>query len=280
MLTGAAPELAAFYPSVGGNGPVASAWPVFRRVVRERADVLRPLIARPLQTNEVGRCAALLPGFAAVARATGLPLRVLELGASAGLNLNWDRYRYERSAAAFGPRRLPRPSAARRYAAARTACRRATGLRRRAARSRQHPDDRLTLRACLWPDQTRRRALLDAALTIPVPAVDRADAPGWLSERLAEPLAGAATVVVHSIVWQIPRHVHAGAAARAAGGQRCPRDGGRAARLAADGAASARLARTRRWPSSGSPCGRARTSVVLGHAGYHGVPVRLDTLPA
>ena len=107
VLTGAAPELAAFYPSAGGNGPVAAAWPVFRRVVRERADVLRPLIARPLQTNEVGRCAALLPGFAAVARATGLPLRVLELGASAGLNLNWDRYRYERAAAAFGPADSP-----------------------------------------------------------------------------------------------------------------------------------------------------------------------------
>ena len=75
--------------------------------MRERADVLRPLIARPLQTNEVGRCAALLPGFAAVARATGLPLRVLELGASAGLNLNWDRYRYERAAAAFGPADSP-----------------------------------------------------------------------------------------------------------------------------------------------------------------------------
>ena len=107
VLSGAAPELAAFYPSAGGSAPVDGAWPVFRRLLAERAAVLRPLVARPLQTNEVGRCAALLAGFAAVARDTGLPLRVLELGASAGLNLNWDRYRYERPGAAFGPAGSP-----------------------------------------------------------------------------------------------------------------------------------------------------------------------------
>ena len=66
VLAGAAPELAAFDPSVGGNGPVASGLARVPAVVRERADVLRPLIAGPLQTNEVGRCAALLPGVRAV----------------------------------------------------------------------------------------------------------------------------------------------------------------------------------------------------------------------
>ena len=138
VLTGAAPELAAFYPSAGGTS-CGSGLARVRRVVRERADVLRPLIARPLQTNEVGRCAALLPGFAAVARATGSPLRVLELGASAGLNLNWDRYRYDARGRGVRPGRLPRPTPARRSPAARTACRRATRLRRRAARSRHTP---------------------------------------------------------------------------------------------------------------------------------------------
>jgi hypothetical protein len=46
------------------------------------------------QTNEVRRSAVLLPGFLTIAAETGLPLRILELGASAGLNQLWDRRHY------------------------------------------------------------------------------------------------------------------------------------------------------------------------------------------
>src|SRR5436189_23159 len=49
--------------------------------------------------DEVGRCASLLPGFLTVANVTGRPLRILEVGTSAGLNLRWDHYRYEGGAA-------------------------------------------------------------------------------------------------------------------------------------------------------------------------------------
>ncbi|HET8954118.1 MAG TPA: DUF2332 family protein [Solirubrobacterales bacterium] len=66
-------------------------WSTFRRALVDDAESIRSLLDRPVQTNEVGRCAALLPGFLAVARETGLPLRLLEIGASAGLNLRWDR---------------------------------------------------------------------------------------------------------------------------------------------------------------------------------------------
>ena len=77
-------------------------WGTFRRALVEDADAIRALLDRPVQTNEVGRCAALLPGFFAIAQVTGLPLRLLEVGASGGLNLRWDRYRYEADEFAWG----------------------------------------------------------------------------------------------------------------------------------------------------------------------------------
>ena len=93
VLEGRSPELAERYAS--GDGDAEGAWPVFRELLGEQREAVRELIERPVQTNEVGRCAALLPGFLEVARAHGLPLRTLEVGASAGLNLRWDAYRYE-----------------------------------------------------------------------------------------------------------------------------------------------------------------------------------------
>jgi hypothetical protein len=58
---------------------------------------------RTIQTNEPQRCWALLPLFLTVARMAGKQLDLLELGTSAGLNLLWDRYRYEYSRGTWGP---------------------------------------------------------------------------------------------------------------------------------------------------------------------------------
>ena len=61
----------------------------------ERRDWLARFVAeQDVQTNEVGRCSALLPAFLEVARIAGRRLDLLELGPSAGLNLVFDRYRY------------------------------------------------------------------------------------------------------------------------------------------------------------------------------------------
>ncbi len=95
VLLGELPELARHYPSTGGDGDAEAAWPPFKRALAERRDDVRSLVTRGCQTNEVGRSAALLGGFLEVAHRTRLPLRLLELGASAGLNARWDRYRYE-----------------------------------------------------------------------------------------------------------------------------------------------------------------------------------------
>ena len=83
VLEGQAPDLAATYPSAGGKADPEAAWEAFLGLVEERSDDVEAGIDRRVQTNEVGRSTALVGGFLEVARATGLPLRVLEVGASA-----------------------------------------------------------------------------------------------------------------------------------------------------------------------------------------------------
>jgi hypothetical protein len=94
VLTGAAPALARHYPSVGGDGDADAAWAAFRETLAAQGERVADLLALPCQTNEVGRAAALAVGFLAIAARTALPLRLLEVGASAGLNLRWDHFRY------------------------------------------------------------------------------------------------------------------------------------------------------------------------------------------
>ena len=76
----------------------------FRRVVVEEwGDVRSTMLARRTQTNEAGRCATLLPLLAEIPQ----PLALLEVGASAGLCLLPDRYRYDYGHGIIGPEDSP-----------------------------------------------------------------------------------------------------------------------------------------------------------------------------
>lgn len=208
-LDGRAPALARHYPTAGAKAGAAGAWERFRDVLSERRDEVRALVLRPVQTNEVGRSAALLGGFLTVAAGTGLPLRLLEIGASAGLNLRWDHFRYQSTGWAWGDEASPvcmedvfadacPPAAGSVRVVARLGC-------DRAPVDPTTDDGALTLRSYVWPDQAHRHALLRGAIEVArrVPVVvERAEAPGWLAQRLAEHDESVATVVYHSIVWQ------------------------------------------------------------------------------
>jgi len=174
-LDGRAPEYAAHLPTCGGDGDVEGAWQALRALAASGA--LGDEVRRPVQTNEPGRRAALLPAFRAVHRQGARPLRLLEVGASAGLLL----------------RRIDDvPVVARRGCDVNPL-------------DPADPAHRLLLLSFVWPSQVDRFAnlqrALDEAATDPLP-VDRADAGEWLAAQLAGRRPGRATVVFHSVVWQ------------------------------------------------------------------------------
>ena len=210
VLEGRAPQLARHYPSAGGAA-TDDPWPPFVEVVSEHIGELRDAMERPVQTNEPRRSAALLGGFLIAGRRTAGRLRLLELGASAGLNLRWDLYRYEAGNASWGdpdsPVRLDDcyvGGAPPLYLPAQVLERVGCDLNPLDPAS---GSDRLTLRSLVWPDQENRRAMLEAALDLAEKAparVDREDAAEWLAAQLERPAAGVTTVVFHSFFEQYP----------------------------------------------------------------------------
>jgi hypothetical protein len=184
-------------------------WSTLRATLEEHRLSLRELLERPVQTNEVGRCAALVGGLLLVARETGLPLRLLEVGSSGGLNLRWDHYRYEAPGAAWGDAGSPVCFAGAIVEGTPPFDIQPMIVERRgcdlAPVDPCSDEGRLTLMSYLWADQQVRLALLEGALEVArrVPAVvDAADASDWLGLHLGEAPGSVATVVFHSIVLQ------------------------------------------------------------------------------
>jgi hypothetical protein len=163
-------ELARFYPDLAPEADPGDPLPAFRRFCTERRGPLDALLtSRSTQTNEIGRCALLVPVLALLADELG-PLAHVDVGASAGLNLLLDRYayRYEPGGEVGGPSPVllacgtrgpvPVPSALPPIAAR-------VGLDRSPV-DVHDPEATRWLEACVWPDQTDRLARLRAALEL------------------------------------------------------------------------------------------------------------------
>ncbi|MFM7739758.1 MAG: DUF2332 family protein, partial [Planctomycetota bacterium] len=84
------------YPSLTpGAMPRPEVYETFRDFcLQYEEDVTHLVTSRVTNTNEVARCTALLPGFQHIAREAGTALHMVEIGPSAGFNLNWDLYAY------------------------------------------------------------------------------------------------------------------------------------------------------------------------------------------
>jgi len=209
VLERRAPQLASYYPNLGGTGSPADAWPAFEPVLREHLEELRGALELAPQTNEPGRSAPLLAGLFDAVRRSGLSsVRLLEVGASAGLNLLVDRFRIGGTGWTSGPvdspvQLLEAVQGAARPVDYRICSRRGCDL---APVNASTPDGRLRLTSFVWPHHLHRHERLRAALAVaaryPV-TVDAAPASSWLAAQLATPAPdGVLTVIWHSTTRQ------------------------------------------------------------------------------
>lgn len=227
VLSGRALELAAYYPSAGGGytpgdperaDTADRVFRLFRATVADHLDHVRDWMTRPPQTNEVGRANLLIAGLLDAVSRYSLPIRLFELGASAGLNLRADAFRCTAAGTAYAwgdphspvllaegwrgalPPWLPRAAERHPYPTVTVAERVGCDL------SPVDPgsaEGALALRAYVWPDQTARRSRLDGALEVAarIPAeVRRQGADEFL--RGLHPVPGRLTVVWHSVMRQ------------------------------------------------------------------------------
>ncbi len=209
-LSGRDAALAALYPAAQPDADADAVWAAARAfLVRER-DWVADFLRSPPQTNEPRRSIALLVGFLDLATRFKMPLDTLEIGASAGLNLCWDRAAYRTASWSWGDPgtapietdwRGPTPQLG---AEVRVRSRAACDQNPLDLRS---PEQLLRLRSYIWADQAERLARFDEAVARALAQsvrVERADAADWLEARLDARASDALTVVYHSVFYQYP----------------------------------------------------------------------------
>ncbi len=201
LLRGLDHPLAAVY---AGTAEVTKAAPLFRDVCLAHRDEVRELMrTRRVQTNEVGRSALIGPALTWASTRLPLPLRLVDVGSSAGLNLLCDRYLldYGDHGATGDPHAEVhiectvmggRPPIARRLPA----------IGGRVGididpPDLNDPDDARWLLACVWPG-TNRAERTERAIAVAAaepPEVVKGDAADLLPVVIAEPSDGTDVVI-------------------------------------------------------------------------------------
>ena len=192
----------------------ADPWPPWRALLLDRFDDLATTMARrSIQTNEVGRAAALVPAMGVAAASFGTTdVALVELGPSAGLNLFLDRFHIvyddgrsfgpmdstvQLACRVTGPHAPPLPDALTIFA------REGIDV---APLDVTDPADARWLAACLWPRLHARAGRLQAAITLAraePPTLHRGDAVTLLPRVLADVGAhvGDDTLLIVDATW-------------------------------------------------------------------------------
>lgn len=202
--------LAAYYPSLRGRlAPDEGLEAAFSAFVHaHREGIERLLLTRLVQTNEVRRCTALLPAFRVASDgAGGAPLALIEIGPSAGLNLLFDRYRYDYSGTLAGDLDCPltlhtqvREAAPPFDRIPRVASWLGIDLNALDVCSKE---DMRWLQALVWPEHEERRAVLAQAVEVAraaPPRVVSGDVFEYLPRAIADAPSDAAVVVFATFV--------------------------------------------------------------------------------
>ena len=174
LLAGAEHPLAGYFPSVTASpGPAEEAGPALVSFCAAHRTELAELIStRLVQTNQVQRALGLRIGLAAIAEQVAAPVHLIEVGASAGLNLRYDRYGYRLGGRVHGDPGSPVQLVAEQYGSgtlpdldALPALASVLGVDLNPIDVRD-AGDRAWLEALVWPENHDQRRLLTAALDL------------------------------------------------------------------------------------------------------------------
>jgi hypothetical protein len=201
------PALGKHFPSVGGDGNARNAWAEARSLLERDPALVAQLCRENVQTNETLRSTLILAAFLHLAAIYDRPFRLFEIGASAGLNARFDRYRYEGSDWQWGDARSPVVLRNRTISGRPKHLHAAIDIFERRACD-ANPIDVGDARAVrrlqsfVWADQPERlqnlRGALEVAASTPV-VVDAERFSTWLT-REVYPKVGCATVIVQTVV--------------------------------------------------------------------------------
>ncbi|MCP4073748.1 MAG: DUF2332 domain-containing protein [Hyphomicrobiales bacterium] len=182
---------------------------ILSSAIKTHDETLCSWLDLPPQTNETGRAAALFPGLLEISRRCKAPLQLVEIGSSAGLNLQLEKFYYRFGETGWGDPgspvalnpvmrgKLPVLSGELDISS-RTGC-------------DLSPIDvadefqQLRLRSYIWPDHQHRSDRLDGAIKLALnspPLLKTMDAADFVESQLTGRSENTAFVLLHSVVWQ------------------------------------------------------------------------------